>query len=420
MYFDWTIFLCILTIFYSNHYVKKILLYLFIIVTFILTYYVIFLFDARTTKIIIILSIILTIIKYIYEKYKFQILNFQKINFYILIFFLLYIIFYFVALIYSIKTKDSSLMTRFFYWFVIYKYFLKNPHLVLTGLGEYQWGYLYRYLTFDLNTFPYISFTDYRFFFHSHAHNDIVSFLIGGGIIFLFLYFYIIISVLNSNIKDNKDYIFFCIIIIFILHGITEPISFSPYTGYIFWLFGGIFVYKRKEINNRISNKTFNSLIIIKKTKSIRNINFIITLFAWILFFLTFIRLELKNDIYQQYYFKLIPEMKKIYNNQELNISNNTSIIDSKINLLKKLIILMPFEKENYSIISDYLIYKFYLVNDEKTLNLAYKYLCISFYLHPTIFDYERILFISKKNLIYEESKYCKKLNKFDPYNILK
>ncbi|GIX41539.1 MAG: hypothetical protein KatS3mg129_1272 [Leptospiraceae bacterium] len=59
MYFDWAIFIMLFSLFYiKENIIKRILIYLFIFITFLLTYYAIFLFGARTTEYIIPITIL--------------------------------------------------------------------------------------------------------------------------------------------------------------------------------------------------------------------------------------------------------------------------------------------------------------------------------------------------------------------------
>ncbi|GIX41540.1 MAG: hypothetical protein KatS3mg129_1273 [Leptospiraceae bacterium] len=303
-------------------------------------------------------------------------------------------------------------MTRFFYWYVIYKYFINYPIYIFTGLGEYEWGYLYKYLTFDIKEFPYIDFTDYRFFFHSHAHNDIVSFLIGGGLIYLGIYLYIIFKVLMNSILEKKNYILFAVFLISLLHGITEPFSFSPYTGYIFWFSGIILLFFYDIKPQRLLMKKINMFIIKKIKKSI-----ICILMLLILYF--FILLNLKNPFYLEYYLKDLPRIKKLYENtNNIEVPNfDINNINNKLKKINLLIVIKPLEIENYYILSDYYYYLYFKEKDKKWIRNSINLLCKSVDLKITIFNYINIKRLKNQyNLL---PPCIDKLNRFDPFNLL-
>lgn len=416
MYFDWSIFFILLGFFQESSRKKKIVRFLFLIITFFFCYYVIILFDAETTMLAIPLTIILVLAKYYWDKLNLS--NDLKNNLYLFIFVFIYICLYFVLFYYAVYSQNSSIMTRFFYWYVIMQYFIKNPQHIFFGLGEYEWGFLYKYLTFDINTFPYLAFTDYKFFFGSHAHNDIISFLIGGGLVFLGIYFYIIYKIFHLKIFNIRDYVLFSIIVIGIFHGITEPFMFSQYTGYIFWFIAVVLLYRNQQLEFDFLNKSFRP--------KIQNLKRFIKIFIYIsiifnLYF--FVKLELKRNVYLDYYYnKTLDELKYFYEvKREENIDTSKRInqIQEKINLLKVLVYISPWEKENYSILADYWINLYVYQPDRIYLKNAYQNSCKSFYLNPLVKDYDRVNVLIYREKIENDSFYCKHLEKFDPYNLL-
>ena len=415
MHIDWAIFFVLINFFQeSSSRKKKIVRFLFLIITFFFCYYVIFLFDSKTTMFAIPLTMILVLFKYYWGKLSLS--NFFKNHLYIIIFILIYISIYVILFYYSIYSKNSSIMTRYFYWYVIIQYFIKNPQHIFFGLGEYEWGYLYKYLTFDINTFPYIEFTDYRFLFGTHAHNDIISFLTGGGIIFLGIYLYIIYKIFQMKLFNIKEYILFSVIIISILHGITEPFAFSQYTGYIFWFVVIVLLYKKDQLKFDFFDRNFRFNI-----NNFKNFNKFIIIIIIIINLYSFIKLELERNIFSDYRSITINEIIYFYEQKPKDDINSERInqIHQKIKLLKILVFISPWEKENYSMLADYWINLYIYQPDKKYLQYAYENSCKSFYLKPLINDYGRINFLINREKIENNSYFCKDLDKFDPYKLL-
>lgn len=428
MYFDWSIFLSFFQLLKPNHFIKKILHISFVVILIVLTFKVILIFNADTSKFGIPITFGFVVLLSIFNFKNKKMERFAKYDFYI--FFGIFLIFYialYVILWNIAKNGNSSLMTRFFYWYVILEYFKKNIFSFFFGLGEYQWGNLYKYLTFDWNTFPFINLVDRYFYLHSHAHNDIISFLISGGIGFLMIYLFIIWKVFKNIfyfINFNKYYyIIFAIFVIGIIHGTTEPFAFSPYTGYIFWFISIMFLNLNKK--DIVLKKKESSNFQLKKVKDIKTkINkfkfyLIIILISFLT--LTLIRLKLKETIYKNYYFELIPQISEIYKFNKIEPSIPQEIIDKNIEILE-ILKYFSFESETYSFLADYYAYKYYTNKNIQDLKPIQENLCKGFYLNSTIFFYGRMKWLSKIQHIQIE-EICpnlkEKIQKYDLYNIL-
>jgi hypothetical protein len=192
---------------------------------------------------------------------------------------------------------------------------------------------------------------------------------------------------------------------------------FSQYTGYIFWFIAVVLLYRNQQLEFDFFNKSFRP--------KIQNLKRFIKIFIYIsiifnLYF--FVKLELKRNVYLDYYYKTLDELKYFYEvKREENIDTSKRInqIQEKINLLKVLVYISPWEKENYSILADYWINLYVYQPDRIYLKNAYKNSCKSFYLNPLVKDYGRLNVLIYREKIENDSFYCRHLEKFDPYNLL-
>lgn len=373
------------------------------------------LFSTRTTIYAIPLSIFLSLIKFLINK------NIKSKNIFVILFFIFYILLYFVMYLYAFYKLDKPLISRFFYWYTILKYLYKNPEFALIGLGEYNggYGYLYKYLTFDLKEFSYINYVDYNVFYHSHAHNDIVSFIVGGGLIFSGIYFFIIYKILKINLRDNRDYILLIIFIMCILHGTTEAYALNNFVGYIFWFVSTILIFKYYDFYH-----LDQFLNIIKNKFKFRTFYFF-QILIFIIIIITFMKLNIKYNFYVDHAYNIRPlVIKFIYNNKESpkNSNINKQIVDNlnfRINLiefLKKISIV----DDNYSILGDYFLYRFIISNNNQDLFDAYENYCKGFYLRANVENYLKIKYLINNQNLSNNSKYCEKLKEFDPFEVSK
>ncbi len=435
MFFDWSLILSMLqTLKPNTRLYKKILHSFFFIILFLLTMKVIIIFGAETSKLGIPLALVLTLVIFFINKIldknfkdKTFILKYS-IYFVLTIFVIIYILIYFF-LWHLAKEGNSSLINRFFYWYVIYEYFLQNPWKLLVGLGEYQWGFLYKYLTFTLSNFSYKDHLDVYFYFHNHAHNDLISFLVGGGIFFLLIYLLAILFSLKNLIlivhKQKSFYIILALFLIIILHGITEPYTFSPYTGYVFWFISFIMIFFKFNSETNTNNiSIFHSITYLKSKSSfkiIKKINILLfILFCCILIFFI-IRYQLKRNVNLYYHYSLIPKIIEIYQDPKNHVPLNEHELDQKINKLEFLKFI-SLESETYFILFDFYKYKYLIHNHTSYLEKMQNNVCKGFDLNSNFYFYINIAFLSE-TMQKNKEEVCPELKdriqNFDPQNII-
>ncbi|MFN3605118.1 MAG: O-antigen ligase family protein, partial [Leptonema sp. (in: bacteria)] len=393
----------------------------------------ILLFNADTSKIAIPFAIGFTLIIFsvnTFFKNSLKVFKYtQNSVFIILVIVYIFVYFYLWDLA---KKGNSSLINRFFYWYVLYEYFKQNPWHLIGGLGEYQWGFLYKYLTFDISQFSFINQVDIAFYFHMHAHNDPISFLMGGGIVFLFLYILILWIYLKNIFRLIKIngifYIVFAIFLVMLLHGITEPFTFSPYTGFIFWFFLWIVVYFKNSENqkqNFVNKKKIldlQNLLNIKKIhkKTLEKIRLYSIIFSLGFLMVILLRYELKKNANLHYHFQLLPKMNLIYQFQKGEPKIEANQIDQKIQLLE-VIQFISLDNETYSLLADYYLYRYFIYDGSGDLEKFQDSLCKGFYLNSNIFFYNRINWLAKYKKIPRE-EICpnlkNKIQNYDSYHI--
>ncbi|MDW7976293.1 MAG: O-antigen ligase family protein [Leptospiraceae bacterium] len=416
MFFDWVIIFSFLPLIVIKKDWKKLLYGIYLFYFFVFAFFTLWLFRNETSIYGFLLILIFFIIVSLIEKLP---LNTNKKNLILIVFFLITFVLIYIYIWKLAKNGNGSLINRFFYWQVALAYLFHHPFGLLFGTSEFQSFFLFKYLTFEINKFPYHHMIDIFSSFHNHLHNDLVSFWFAGGLLFLSIYLLTIYKTIFSffdAIQNHPIFIVFGgIVLISILHGITEPFAFSISTGFVFWFFSFVILISKNSHNQTNSrNESLNSDLV-KKIYKYFSILILIAISYFSLVLFVQIKIFKKyNSIYiHQFYF---------YAHHRHIQNPNPNETNELIRLARLKNFLFPFDSVNHRILGDLYIIKYSITNEEKLLNLARQSYCSAFSLRNTEAHYLRLKWFSaffQKNFdeICEEKS--KILKKFDPYKII-
>ena len=134
---------------------------------------------------------------------------------------------------------SSSIQIRRLLWEMALKGTAQSPITALLGTGDFgpYHFFLFRHLDRSLTSSETALLQGDPWLIGHHPHNDFLLILYGGGLIFLLLSGYLIARTLISSLRQNTPFSSMSAALMgaIIVHGLTEPFTTSPATGFLFY-----------------------------------------------------------------------------------------------------------------------------------------------------------------------------------------